>query len=854
MGPSPLSFSAITQDNVADVGRRKLNGNFDLLRNYTVELTTGFTTNILSATTINGESVTYDSGTITSLSGTSANFTTAILSSITTTNFTTSNISSNTLDANQFTFTGATGTSLNVSALTSTDATVGTFQYTNATGTSLTISDLNSSSRITGNEGVLTSLSATTAEMDAVLISGQTLETIFSNFDYKTTTWADLKSEYNSSGLTKGAYYLVSDRDPEPLVLFASESHRIGTQAWSLLHPTDIIHVDLDTSQSVAGIDGYIETIPTPSPSYDDQGVKIVYRRNTVNNIEAYYDWRYVRFRRWLATGITNTETNIGYIAWSTSLSNNDIGSSDTEIDVDNGSTQDLYTFGSVDPSNVKNVSIGKHSTKDLNNIIFLTGGDVENVKIDYDCHNMTFSGAVKNTTIGSISSGNIIGRNFEENTTRQGFSNNMIFTSVKRNVFGNDFKFNSVGENSVENTFGATSQYNTLGKEFQNNHIGDRLNTTRFGDTSKENNIGDYFDNNECGVNYTRNFVGNKVRNTVFGTNFTGATLGDNQYQNNFGNDIGLAYIGDLVTNCTIGSGATGTRILGSASNITIATNSQYNTIGEFSSSVSIDGNSDYNSVGRGSTGNAIGSNSDWNKIGDDADSNTIGDSCSHNLIGDASNSNTINDSSERNELGYKTISNDIGSGSLGCLIGDRGQSNNIGAGSVEVELVRDCRDVNFGSNSKYVEVYHNYDQKTSTILYDIDYGSSTVQFKRFDLGFSNFEDTFNVAAAGTDINISSFGKYGYLGVINIESVSTGMTKTDIVGAPTKHEFVIKPVFGQGSFLELTLQGASPTTTTSGKFVLDSSPVTLDSRRGDFIVFEADSNGVLREQYRQIN
>lgn len=855
MGPSPLSFSAITQDDVLEIGRQKVNGNFNAISTFTNKLATGFTTNLISATTLNVGSVTGD--TFTFGTGTTNNFTAtnATITSITTTNFSADNLSSDTLAAGSLTFTGGTGTTLSLSSLTSTD-----LFFTTASGDTAHVKDIFMAGTLSGGTQIIEAITANTAnfghtDTDTIIISGKTLETIFSEFDYKDISWANFQTDYNGSGLTKGSYYRITDRNPENLVLFAVDTHKVGTQAWSLEYPADIIHIDLDVTQSTAGLSGYVETIPTPTPSYDDQGVKIVYRKDTVNNIEAYYDWRKVRFRRWFATGKTNTETAVGYISWSTAVSNNDIGSSDTEINVDNGDTLDVYTFGSESPTNVKNVSVGKHTTKELNNIVFLGSSQIENVIVDSDCSNISFSGTVKNVKLGSGSQGSILKDNFEDNIIHGNFTNNIVFTDVKRNVFGFNFKFNSVGQNSVENTFATNVTQNTFNQEFEGNVVGDNFNSNRLGQASKENYFGDRFDDNEIDVNFRRNEVGTNVRNTVVGSNMTGSTFGDNLFQNTIGNNCGISYFGDSVTNITIGDSCLGTKIMGHASNIVISANSKYNQIGEFASNNTIDGNSDWNIIGRNSTDNSIGSNSDWNKIGDNADQNAIGDNCTYNEIGSASNQNTIGDNAERNTLGYNTLSNTIGASCIGCDIGDKGQQNTIAQGSVEVELVRDCRDVVFGANSKYVSVYHNYDQKTSQILYDIDYTTSgTVEYKRFESGFSNFEKTFSVAAAGTDINLSSFGKYGYLGVVGISSVATAMTKNRIIGAPQDHDFKLEARFGNTTDLELTLQSSSPTTTTSGQMVLDTSSVTLDSNRKDFIVFKADENGVLREQYRQIN
>lgn len=87
---------------------------------------------------------------------------------------------------------------------------------------------------------------------------------------------------------------------PEPLILQAVASNKLSHIAYSLSYPSDIIHYE----PSYTYLDG----------THTAKGF-ITYRRDPIREIECFYDWRNVRFKRWnlnlsaIATtgGITST-------------------------------------------------------------------------------------------------------------------------------------------------------------------------------------------------------------------------------------------------------------------------------------------------------------------------------------------------------------------------------------------------------------------------------------------------------------------------------------------------------------------------------------------------------------------
>jgi hypothetical protein len=78
---------------------------------------------------------------------------------------------------------------------------------------------------------------------------------------------------------------LVKDEGIEELVVLAVSTSAFSVVAYSPSFPTDIIHFNFNDILCEDGV--------TPRRG------KIVYRKDTVKNLECYYDWRKVKFRRW---------------------------------------------------------------------------------------------------------------------------------------------------------------------------------------------------------------------------------------------------------------------------------------------------------------------------------------------------------------------------------------------------------------------------------------------------------------------------------------------------------------------------------------------------------------------------
>jgi len=117
-------------------------------------------------------------------------------------------------------------------------------------------------------------------------------------------TYSGLVALIGTSNLKNASYYLVTDFSStfkitntvdgtapiEPLLLFATSINTISPTAMSVINPYDIIQYSVTDTSALA-----------PNNPAISKGV-ITFRKDTVKNLSAYYDWRGVLFRRWERT------------------------------------------------------------------------------------------------------------------------------------------------------------------------------------------------------------------------------------------------------------------------------------------------------------------------------------------------------------------------------------------------------------------------------------------------------------------------------------------------------------------------------------------------------------------------
>ena len=215
----------------------------------------------------------------------------------------------------------------------------------------------------------------------------------------------------------------------EALIIRAISESEFGIEVYSLNYPNDIIHYDFDDILVEDGLTA--------------RSGKIVYRKDTENNLETYYDFRNVLLRRYDVSSTLNdewvTSTAIAeddaviynddlykcgeshtsgvsfdadkFIKLFENISNNSYLWDSTSVVLGNTvvfsdtTFNDYYTFEAT----CENISIGRYETN-YNNIVFGSTSGASNISIGDDSFNMNILGTSLN--IGSDCDNISVGNN----------------------------------------------------------------------------------------------------------------------------------------------------------------------------------------------------------------------------------------------------------------------------------------------------------------------------------------------------------------------------------------------------------------------------------------------------------
>ena len=359
-------------------------------------------------------------------------------------------------------------------------------------------------------------------------------------------TYADLLAKVTVSTLEVGKRYLITDfatkhiipnsggvvntGSVEELIVTAIAVNKLYHVAQSVSRPNDIIHYEITDSTTAGG----------------DKG-RIFYRKDTVNNVSTYYDWREVRFRQYnngqilsLVAGgsslntagakiVGGTSGAVGYVVTGTGsntlnvvnhtglfipgevVSSPDFGLSRTvstvsdytgngcRTYVNNGRTsQDVLTFIGT-PRNVEIGPVPSTGPSDkLNNITFLTGSS--NIYLPDGPYNCTFNTATNLRMTGTIYNnyfrGGVSGCDtstlFTDNQMYGAFTDNVVRGTFVNNVLEGTFFGNSL--------LGYYFGLNTVAHGFKYNTVAIRVTTSNI---------------------YTRDFSNNQIDADVQGVTF---------------------------------------------------------------------------------------------------------------------------------------------------------------------------------------------------------------------------------------------------------------------------------------------------------------------------------------------
>lgn len=493
-------------------------------------------------------------------------------------------------------------------------------------------------------------------------------------------TWSELKLLRDSSGLTPGTQYRITDYNCTTvqedtlsagnqfdILVVADDDHTINENARACLHSGDTYF-----SSAGANLNGwklkYRLDNDTSRFLWADSGSAgrgvIYYMKDEWGN-ECSYDFKNIQFARFKITECEYVPSLEGLYSCRYPSS---------YITVDTGTTYWCYTFSMInlfdniidDVSTYQNkYAIGGGIEKTESNVI----KECFDYYIDYDRDIFKFlekipsNVFVTDTNCCGISSdyssgdfyppqGNIFKSNCVDNTFAQACKSNSfgewccnntfgdyaygnVFDgSMSDSVFGVAFSYNTIGNASSENVFKDYCYYNILGCECSNNTFGEGCSQNTFGHMCYSNFFGDDCTNNTFG-NYCFSNILVDASNNIFG-NFC--------YRNS--NDGSGGYFRDNIFGNTFQENLFG---YGCAGNI-------------FGNGVN------NNTFGDNCTNNIFGNNFFYNTIGSDFDSNTIGNSCDSNTFMDGCFKNTLGNICCNNVFSYGCAGNTLGDGC--CII----------------------------------------------------------------------------------------------------------------------------------------------------------------------------------------
>lgn len=398
-------------------------------------------------------------------------------------------------------------------------------------------------------------------------------------------TYADLVTAIGSNGLIQGTYYLLTDFQTihlipgtgtintatvEPLLLFATSYNNISTIAFSPSYPQDIINYNY--------ADNVAEDMTTPRPGY------ITYRKDTIDNVECYFDWRthLVRRHAIIQDGSYDWDNTATYALGDIVeyLTNNGLyfcynavttPGTDPDTDVKHwikvadlsaliyqfipgmriGTTL-LYLDSSFADVNIfngglDNISMGQGCS---NNTFF---GDISELKFGSNCIGNTFYGSCSLINFGYGCTKNLINSSIVINFSNV-CSSNTICDGANNNSLGGGSSGNIIGVSSTHNEFGNNCVYNYLGSGCDYNKFGHAFSLNIIGINSQYNIIDSFSDNNTIENDFSFNIIGSYFRNNTIDYKFINNNIGTYFYDNIIGNYFNYNIIGDSFNNNTIG------------------------------------------------------------------------------------------------------------------------------------------------------------------------------------------------------------------------------------------------------------------------------------------------------------
>ena len=442
----------------------------------------------------------------------------------------------------------------------------------------------------TGGGGVISggSIQVTYSEL-VDKITGGTLTTgvYYTITDYK-TLYDQPNYDYDKNAITSGIY--KNTAPIEPIIVFATSSNTISTDAYQPAYPNDKIKYDWTFNQTEVTQGGAVgritERIDDLNNRTDYDHRNILFRRYKYYEIDLYSPYQGTVQVTHISgntmdvigsgTNFTSlfTGTIVGFDVYSSAKVykniDSDTGMTITGLSVvslgpnekiyqtndegyvsfyqNNISTSDYeeyYTFHDNNQTyfnnyigNFSNIGIYEGANFILANNVFLDGS-YQNNKFGDGCYNNTFNDDCYDNIIGNYFYNNITNDDFDGNVIGNNFNNNRITSNFQYNRIGENFQHNYIIQynfyrNNIMNYF----EYNKIsGGDFQNNEIGNQFANNQIKNQFYKNDIGNGFNNNNIFSEFYGNLIGNGYNDndvySIFRDNKIGEVFNNNTISN---------------------------------------------------------------------------------------------------------------------------------------------------------------------------------------------------------------------------------------------------------------------------------------------------------------------------------
>ena len=335
----------------------------------------------------------------------------------------------------------------------------------------------------------------------------------------------------------------------EPLIVIATSSNTISTEAWSATYPQDIIKYDWNPA-NWSSISAFVDSDDGVTPVTGFKGV-IIRREDTLLANKVNFDYREITYRLWnieQTAWDVATEYNAGsFVQYGTKIyygldTGTGMEPETTEgwesywrllLDLNDG-TGGMNSYVSFSSSGLYNISID-------NNIPIVDTSDFVDRTMfadDISSHNQfdecTF---VPFTIFGTECSYNSFGIGCSSNTFGTGCYINSFGTNCYYNSFGTRCSYNSFGTECYFNTFGTGCYINSFGTNCYGNTFGTNCSSNTFGTNCSSNTFGTGCSYNSFGTRCSYNSFGTRCYYNSFGTECSSNTFGTECYFNTFPN-----------------------------------------------------------------------------------------------------------------------------------------------------------------------------------------------------------------------------------------------------------------------------------------------------------------------------